>query len=647
MSLIAGGCDLTKREAANPTDMFGRLKRGVLNARAVRTGLPFFWVEDFNRNGALDPRELALLWGTDSAPQTWVADGKLTNAFASAYSGLLNAPPEPGDDRTGLVQQELAQGMPTLVFTDLSNASASERAFVQKVSEIAADLEKVHMRQLGSAKFLPQLSKLDGESRALFYRNQAPWCMAPATTGKPGCNALPDAPPRAFGLYPADLQKDDDFCKTLAARDDAKELLGRHTAVQKRDGKLVAVPYSEAFAPEMTAVADGLTELASLVDGSESLLRTYILAAARAFRTNDWTPADEAWVRMAGSSSHWYLRVAPDAVFFSPCGRRAMMHLSLGRTDRRSRTWKRKLELVKSKMEEQVASLAGPPYRARNVELQVPDFVNIVLNAGDARRPAGAYIGVSFPNAGPLAKAGRRRTVAFPNLYADADSRASLEKTVKSYMCADTASRFSSASTPRIISTVLHSATRNLGPTSEHLVGGKTADEIFGTPMANMLDELKAMSSSLYFTEWLRGKQLIEPQVADEIVAFGMVWAFTHIARGLVVKERRLLHGHVGAIELGVFLEKGALVWKETEKAANGTDTGCFSLNLDKFSDAIRFLAKTVLRLKARGDVDAAKALQTQHVDNGRTDLFKIIQERVRRQPSANFVYAIRMGELK
>ena len=74
-------------------------------------------------------------------------------------------------------------------------------------------------------------------------------------------------------------------------------------------------------------------------------------------------------------------------------------------------------------MEKALAVLAGPPYEAREVSFHLPDFIDIVLNAGDARAARGATIGQSLPNWGPVANEGRGRTVAMTNFYADPDSR--------------------------------------------------------------------------------------------------------------------------------------------------------------------------------------------------------------------------------
>ena len=646
---LGTGCQNASVSETIVPDSFRKLSRAELNARATRAGLPFFWVDDVNRNGALEARELAVLWGTGADASEWLTDGKLTARFAEAYTALAKPAPQAKDPRMNAVQEELAQAVPTLVYTDFASASPEDQAFVQKAAEVAARVERVYMRQLGSLSYLPKLKDLDGPSRTLFFRNQSPWCLAPSMRGNPACNALPDKPPQVSELYPAAMQGSKDFCDTLSARDDAEQLLARFVAVREKDGQLRSVPYAEVFKPEMEAVADSLTELAALLSQDvDAALKKYILAAADAFRTNDWMKADRAWIDSFDSSTRWYLRIAPDVTFFSPCGRKSMFGMTLGRFDRRSRAWKRKLALIESKMEQSLAALAGPPYKARDVDFSVPDFVTVLLNAGDSRRPIGAYIGQSVPLRGPLVEAGLQRTLAFSNLYADPDSRAHLDATMRAHLCTDSIGRFSSTAKPRVIISAMHGATRGLGPTRSYMLNGRSPEAIFGGLNAAILEELKAISASMYFVQWLREKELIEPEVANEVFAFGLLWDMSHISRGVFQPDGRpIMHGHVTAAHVASWLESGALVWREDEMAANGQDKGCLSFVEDRMAAWVKSFVADVLRIKATGDVDGARALLKRYVEDGPQDLFKEIQKRTRRQPRASFVYAFRTGEQK
>src|SRR5678815_632600 len=160
------------------------------------------------------------------------------------------------------------------------------------------------------------------------------------------------------------------------------------------------------------------------------------------------------------------------------------------------------LDPVKGEMEKALAQLAGPPYVARNVQFKLPDFIDIVLNAGDSRSAHGATIGQSLPNWGPVAERGGR-TVAMTNLYTDADSQAQSASQQSSIFCSATNAKATTGGKESLISSLLHEAAHNLGPSHEYKVNGKVHDVAFGGPLASTLEELKAQTSSMFLTQWL------------------------------------------------------------------------------------------------------------------------------------------------
>ena len=151
---------------------------------------------------------------------------------------------------------------------------------------------------------------------------------------------------------------------------------------------LVAVPYNVAYADLMAPIAVELRAAAdAMTDPNETALVTYLRAAASAFETNDWPPADEAWAAMNARNSRWYVRVGPDETYWEPCSLRAGYHLSFARINQGSKNWQTKLVPVQQEMEDAIAAKAGAPYKSRKVTFHLPDFIDIVVNAGDDRDP--------------------------------------------------------------------------------------------------------------------------------------------------------------------------------------------------------------------------------------------------------------------
>jgi hypothetical protein len=630
------------------------IPRLQFNQIAAELALPLFWIADENSSGGIEPSELAVLWGVSDGSTKWIADGKFTTAFVAAYDSMMKVKAEghlaAGLDeaekrRRAAVRAELAQGRQTLVRSDFKDASPEDRAFVGHMLAAAEIIDRLYKRQLGTFGLDKAIPEDDTASKMLFYRNQSPLCMAPMTEKDPACRALRKAPSLQKGLYPEALAREAKFCEKLEARPDQGALLSPFTVVAEEGGSLKAVPYTVAFKEDMAAVSRELSEAArGITSADEAPLKAYLTAAAKAFLDNNWEPADEAWAKMGVHNSKWYLRIGPDEVQNDPCSRKAMFHMSFARINQASLGWQKKLDPVKNEMEAELAKLAGAPYKARKVSFHLPDFIDIVLNAGDSRDPFGATGGQSLPNWGPVAKESRGRTVTMVNLYTDPDSVKSQRTRVESLLCKGSFDEASLDLELSTMSTVLHEAAHNLGPSAGYKVKGKTDSDVFGGALATTFEELKAQTSALYLTHWLAEKGLIEKKTEQLSRLSDIYWAFGQIAQGLYNAEGKPKpYPQLASIQIGSFLEAGAMAWKADEKAVNGADKGCFEVHQEKMPGAIATLEKTVLGIKGRVDKEAASKLREAFVDKDGDwkQLRKVIDERWSREPRASFVYAV------
>jgi len=620
------------------------IARVDFNKYAVRLNLPVYWIADANNNKTIEPDETAalLFYGSEAK---WVDGGKYTPAFEDAYGKIVAASKAPIDTSTpdgkrrALVAADLDAGRASLVRSDFSGAPDGDKAFVKQMIGVADLIDKLYETQNGSvalAKSLPA----DPESHSLFRRNRGPKCVAPNTENDPACTAIPGAAKPIVDVYPADIQGKDGFCKDLEKRKDADALLGHFTVVSK-DYK--AVPYSEAYKDQMTAIAQALSAAAKgMTDPAEKALVEYLNAAAASFGSNNWDPADEAWAKMNVDNSKWFVRVGPDETYWEPCAHKAGFHLSFAKINQGSKQWQQKLVPVQQEMEQAIAELAGPPYKARKVTFHLPDFIDIIVNAGDDRPPLGATIGQSLPNWGPVANQGRGRTVAMVNINTDPDSRAGRKAQAESMLDAASMKLYPATTEPGLLSTILHEATHNLGPAHEYKVGGKPAELVFGGPIASMMEELKAQTGALFLLDFLRKKQLISDEMATGSFVDCIVWAFGHISQGMYTGDHsRKAYGNLAAIQIGYLIDKGALTWDANAMAANGTDKGAYTVHADKLVGVAQELMKEVAGIKSRGDKAAAEKLIARYVDAETVVPHKIISERFLRHPKPSFVYSV------
>lgn len=628
---------------------YDRLDRATFNQRAVRLNLPLYWREDTNKNGAVDPSEVASLLFYPSAG-AWTQAGSFTPAFAEAYEKLLSADklPEPADEaeraRQKAVLAELDAASPLLVYNDLSKLSDEEKTFAGNMLKVAELIDKLYAKQSGADLLQAKVSVDDLASQSLFRRNWGPSCQTPSQDKNKDCSAIAGAPKQPVDVYPASLQQSDKFCEEIEKNPQAKQLLEPFVVVREKGGKLSAVPYNEAYKSEITAIADQLKATAAAIQSpKETPLKTYLLAAAQSFLTNDWKPADEAWAKMNAENSAWYVRVAPDETYWEPCSHKAGFHLTFARINTDSLKWQEKLKPVQQDMEDVLAKHIGAPYKARKVTFHLPDFIDIVVNAGDDRDAVGATIGQSLPNWGPVANEGRGRTVAMSNLYTDPDSMTVRRSKAESLFIndAELLSHFGNDTEPSLLSTILHEASHNLGPAHQYEYKGKSAEAAFGGDLASMMEELKAQSGSLWFVAFAQKRGIITPEQAKRVYTDSLFWAMNHISRGMwTADHKRKPYSQLAAVQVGFLMDEKALTFDPNAPAANGSDKGAFSIDFEKLPVAIDKLMKKVGSLKASNDRAGAEALAKRYVD-GDIVPHKVIAERLLRFPQPNFVYAI------
>jgi hypothetical protein len=645
--LLVAAC--ARHDTAPAVAAYNAIGRVDFNRRAAEEFLPLFWSEDANKDGTLQPEELAVLWGLpDDDASLWVANGAFTPKFVAAYARLSKLPaPGSGAEaaRLALVRDELAQGVVTLVHTDLSKDSPAEQQMVQHLMRAAVMIEKLYARQNGVLEIEARIPREDVASRALFHRNQSPFCESPRTENVAACNALAQVPQRISGLYPAVIQAEPGFCQRIEKATNARELMDHFNIVagDMDPASWKAVPFPVAWANDMAAVAIELRAAADGLGETEPALVTYLRAAADSFASNDWEPANRAWVAMNATNSRWYTRIGPDEVYFDPCAWKGGFALQLARINPDSIAWQEKLETHKAAMEQQIAKFAGSPYKARKVHFKLPDFIDVVLNAGDQRKPTGATVGESLPNWGPVAAAGGR-TVTMTNLYTDPDSLARSAALQSAVFCKASDALNRPTGKVEVLDSLLHEAAHNLGPSHDYSVAGKTAPQAFGGPLASTLEELKAQNSSLYLLSLLQSRGVLQEDEVLRTLREGLTWAFGHISRGMYTADGTPRnYSHVGAIQIGSYFDSGALTWA-AEPAANGKDMGCIQVDYAKLPAAVEQLEVTVLGIKSRADRRGAEELLAKYVDD-KNDAYASVKgaitERYLRSPKASFAYSV------
>lgn len=347
---------------------------------------------------------------------------------------------------------------------------------------------------------------------------------------------------------------------------------------------------------------------------------------------------------MTVDNSKWYVRIGADETYWEPCAAKAGYHLTFARVDQASREWRKKLDPVQQEMEQAVAAKAGPPYKARKVTFHLPDFVQIVFNAGEDRKALSTTAGQSLPNWGPLVEQGRGRTWAATNIGTDPDTVRTRINQGSTMLDAAAMADYPKTYLGAPLVVILHEATHNLGPREEYKFNGKKPAEFFGGTIASMFEELKAETGGLFLVELLRSKGLIDDALARQTYVYGVVWAFAHISQGMYTATKTpKAYGQLAAIQIGYLIDKGALTWSADASAANGTDKGAFTLHLDKMPAVADEMMRDITGIYARADRAAAEQLIARYVDSTTIVPQQVITERFLRSPRTSHVYSVRL----
>lgn len=611
----------------------------TFNRIAVLVNQRVHWRTDTLNPGVLDPSELTVP-GSSSISTPWVKNGEFHPKFKKVYKLMVEA------RRKEVVAQELNQGRSVVLQTDARALTEEDRLILAELMVVAELTDNLYRLQRGEQQIRGEISR-DSASRALYERNQSVGCIAPKTESDPFCSASSSFTSPMSEAYPSDMKHDQEMCDLLRSQPNATSLLDPFTVVRRvKDGEgFIAIPYHLHYANLTGAIAKRLRKASDVIlSEAEQPLKKYLAAAAKGFETNAWWEADEAWSEMSGSSSKWYLRVGPDETYMDPCQVKAGFHLSLALIDKGAVEWQKRLTGLRQEMEQRIADVIGAPYAARDVKFHMPEFIQVVLNAGDARSGLGATVGQSLPNFGPVAAESRGRTVMMANLYQDPTSIQNGRLVADSLFSKEAMAFWSDKPTHSQLDIILHEATHNFGPTGTWRVEGKLPEEVFGGRTDAILEELKAQTGSLFYLDYLRERGDLDEETAKGVTLSALRWSMGQVARGLWTSTGKpKTYGQVAAIQLHWFVSAGAIRFDETSSGSG--EPGRFVVDFDALRGSVEALMRHVGRIKAAGDKAAAEQMIQDCVKDSalagyRSDL---VTSRTQRFPSASFIYEIIM----
>ncbi|MBU0493017.1 MAG: hypothetical protein KKA73_14325 [Chloroflexi bacterium] len=488
------------------------------------------------------------------------------------------------------INQRLARVVPTALTLDAATLSERDQQSFKRLVAASDLLNEVYLRQMGPE--VPALRdrlavSADDEGRAAYrYLQIQNTAWDRLDDNAPFADTGP-WPPGA-GYYPPDLTADE-FNAWLADHPADREAFESYFTVIRRDGdRLVAIPYSEAYAEWLKPAARLLAEAADFIDNESEA--TYLRSRAAALRSNDYIQSDIDWMDVHDNAIE--VVFGPYEVYADRLmGYKAAFQSYLTLRDQAASAaladWAARLPAL----DEHLAELAGYPRPHRGAASPI-SVVNEVYAAGWGRKcpPSTAF---ALPNDERVRALKGSKKVMLRNVGQAKFER--LTRPLAERVLAD--DQLPLLSFDASFETVLlHELAHGLGPAQTTLPDGRQVT--VGVALRDLysaLEEAKATVVGIYCAQVLTDQGVLSPELEVSRAVASLVGSFRAIRVGATY-----VYATASAIEYNFLYEAGAFGYSAT--------TGRFRVDPDRLRAGYRDLARELLAVEAAGDYDRARA---------------------------------------
>jgi len=474
-----------------------------------------------------------------------------------------------------MMKAKLANFEEFTLTTDLSWLSDSERQILGILIDAAGIMDDIFwMQSYGNKEAL--LNSIESEyARRYALIHYGPWDRL--NDNEPFIEGVGPKPPMAR-FYPEDMTVEE-----FEAWDDpAKTSL--YTLVRRdAEGKLMTVPYSEAYKAEHEKAAGLMREAAALAE--DEGLKNYLNMRAEALLTNVYQPSDFAWMEMKESNIDFV--VGPienyeDRLFGYKAAHEAFVLV-------KDPEWSARLAKFNAMLPDLQAGLpVAPEYKAEMPGTDADMNVYYALYyAGDCN--AGSKtIAINLPNDPEIHLAVGSRKLQLKN-----SMKAKFDKILVpiSNIMIDESQRKHITFDAFFENTTFHEVAHGMGV--KNTINGKGPVREALKEQYSSLEEAKADIMGLYLvTKLYEMGEITSGEVMNNYVTF-----FAGIFRSSRFGASSA-HGKANMLNMKYFADKGAFVYQED---------GTYMVNFDVMKDAVVSLVEKILTIQGDGDYEAAK----------------------------------------
>jgi Peptidase family M49 len=504
------------------------------------------------------------------------------------------------------LEKMAARFAPTPLRVDTSGLSSSNRQALIKLIQAARVLNDIFLKQLWDgnpalyARLQKDASPLGKARLNYFWINKGPWSDIDQFKA-----FLPDVPPikpPGANFYPESMSKEafERWVAQLSPKeqDDAKSFF---TIIRWAENSpspannLHAIPYSRAYADDLTRAAGLLHEAAALTDNES--LKKFLDLRADAFLSNDYYASDMAWMDLDAPLD---ITIGPyetynDELFGYKAAFEAYVNL---RDDQETA----KLSAFTAHLQDIENNLPlDPQYRNPKLGAAAPiRVVDEILSAGDSAHgvQTAAY---NLPNDDRVVQQKGSKRVMLKNVQ-EAKFRSVLLPIARRTLTHD--AMVDVTFEPFFTHILAHELMHGLGPHQIKVGDRDTTPREELKDLYAAIEECKADVTGLFALQYMmdHAKEMgLTKVLASDEAARRQLYT-TYLASSFRTLRFGLndAHGKGMAIQFNTYTDKGAFIQH---------DDGTFSVDVAKMKTAVSELDHDLLTIEAQGDYAAARKL--------------------------------------
>jgi hypothetical protein len=535
---------------------------------------------------------------------------KLTAFFIYVlFLGVTNIPvkAQKNDAPPDLAQLEKMTNRfaPTPLRVDTSRLSSGDRQALVKLIEASRILNDIFMQQMwdGNVALYSRLQKDTtplGKARLqYFWINKGPW--SDLDDYKAFLPEVPGRKPLAANFYPESMTKEvfESWVAQLPPneQEQAKSFFTviRWRENSKPPNNLLAIPYSQQYADDLTQAANLLREAAGLTDNAS--LRKFLTLRADAFLSNDYYESDMAWMDLDAPLD---VTIGPyetynDELFGYKASFEAYVNLRDDDETAKLSVFARHLQDIENNLP------IDPQYRNPKLGAGAPiRVVDQIISTGDGAHgvQTAAY---NLPNDDRVVQQKGSKRVMLKNVQ-EAKFRSVLLPIARRTL--SRAAMVDVSFEPFFTHILAHELMHGLGPHQIKVQGRDTTPREELKELYSAIEEPKADVTGLFALQYMMdhakemglGKSLPSDEAAQrKLYTTYLASAFRTLRFGL-----NDAHGKGMAIQFNYLMDKAAFV-----QNADGT----FSVDMAKIKTAIAELDHDLLTIEAEGNYAGSKKM--------------------------------------